>query len=68
MKGKEVDMEQEEREWRIAVRLTGDDKAALDKLVAYVRAQAGAGIRVEASDAVRWAIHAAVAACVHEVS
>lgn len=47
---------------RLAVRLKPEDVDALDRLVAIVRRQTGPGIRVEQSDAVRYAIHVAATA------
>lgn len=49
---------------KVNVRLDDNDAAALAALHAYVQALVGPGVRVEASDTVRYALHAAVEALV----
>lgn len=49
--------EQVEAEVRLSIRLEPEDVEVLDWLVEYVRRTAGRGVRVERSDAARWALH-----------
>lgn len=53
---------------KLSVRLDENDEAALQALRAHVKVLVGPGVRVDASDTIRWALHAAVEALVVNAS
>lgn len=58
----------ETKERTLGVRLQPEDEAAVKWLHEYVQASSGRGVRISEADAVRWALHSAVAALSADVA